>query len=52
VQSLNGVHLQKTDSVLVVGQSRDLRALKVAHLSHALKALDIPEEVIYLLKKL
>jgi len=43
---MNEITLQKTDSVLVVGQSKDFRVLEIDHVQPALKALDIPEEVI------
>lgn len=44
VSSLQETTLQKSDSFLVVGQSKDLRIVEINHVQPALEALDIPEQ--------
>lgn len=43
VKTLSEITLNKTDSILVLGQSKDLRVLETTHLSSGLKDLEIPD---------
>jgi len=43
VKSLSDVTLKKTDSIVVVGQSKDLKSLETTHMGSVLKDLEIPE---------
>jgi probable aminopeptidase NPEPL1 len=44
VKSLNETSLKKTDSILIIGQSKDLATLNPNNIDSVLKALDVPEQ--------
>jgi hypothetical protein len=45
VKSLNDVTLTSTDSFLLLGKAKDLKAVQTTHLGSVLSNLEIPENV-------
>lgn len=43
VKTLSEINFKKSDSLLVVGQAKDLKTLDASHVTNVLKALEIPE---------
>jgi hypothetical protein len=46
VRSISEAKLTKTDSLLILGKSKDLTKLQHSHLSSVLSTLNIPDKVI------
>lgn len=47
VKNINEVKLNKNDSFLLIGKSKDLKQVEYSHLNSVLKDLQIPESVIF-----
>ena len=45
MKSISEITLKPTDSLLLIGKAKDLKAVDPAHLNSVLKSLEIPETV-------